>query len=731
MSYQEQVEQLANLYGVPSGYIDANGADTEIQTQARVCALNALGLDIKTASKVERAIERFLDQNWSQLIPPVIVQHKGKPFTIPIHLPASRLTDTLKGSITLDNKKAIPLEFKLKELPVLETRATRKKDMAKLNLPLPDISPGYHQLTLTHRKKEYQCRLIITPSTCYEPDFFDEKCNGNTKIWGCSIQLYTLRSDQNWGIGDFSDLKALAVHLAAQGADVIGLNPIHALFPDNPEHCSPYSPSTKSFINPLYIDVMAIPEFLESTEIQDKVRQESFQSQLKKLQNSDHVDYSQTTELKYTLFRELFAFFQDHHAASKSERFKTFEKFRKSGGANLECYAIYNALYEHFKKEDPDSWGWPFWPKEYQSPEGSKIKSFQRKNKDKIHFYIYLQWLAETQLMEAQQAALKAGMKIGIYRDLAVGVDKNGADVWSQPEGYCLQAGIGAPPDPVAPQGQNWGLPPLNPIVLRGNLYTPFIDTVQSNMASCGALRIDHVMGLLRQWWCPQGGHASDGAYVNFPFQDLLGILKLESHRHKCLVFGEDLGTVPEEIESSLPPAHCYSTKVLMFSNMGEQFKSPEDYKKRALTCISNHDIPTLKAWWQCDDLDLRQQLGIYDSGKTLTEKKARHKEKIALLKTLGDIDEWPWGVDPNDITTLGYSRDLMEKIHYYLAKTASRIVTVQLEDLLEMTTPVNVPGTSDEYPNWKRKLSRTLSDIFEDQGHQAFFKNLTLTRQA
>ncbi|MGY0216061.1 4-alpha-glucanotransferase [Endozoicomonadaceae bacterium StTr2] len=733
MSNQDLINQLASLNGIAADYIDAAGQPVHIAESTKIPIIEALGFDIGTEKKLERAIEQSLLRDWSHLLPPVCVVHQGKPFEIPVCIPETRLNNTFRGELVLESKKSAGISVKVSELPVLERRVIKKKNMLRLSLEMPEDLPlGYHKLSLRNRNLEADCYLIVTPPTCHEPDFLkpDDKDRAE-KIWGCSIQLYTLRSETNWGIGDFSDLKYLAEQLGNQGADVIGLNPIHSLYPSNPQHCSPYSPSSKNFINPLYIDVTRVPDYGSLDAVNALVNDSTFQQHLKDARETGLVDYEAVAALKFPVLEALYSYFESYHAKEKTPVYKEFDKYRRKRGIALDAAATYDALYEFFREDDINSWGWPCWPDDYQQFDTAKVKSFQRKYKSRIRYFMYLQWLAESQLAEVQQAALDAGMRLGIYRDLAVGVDRGGADVWCQPDGYCLNACIGAPPDPVAPQGQNWGLPPLHPAELKHLKYAAFIETVQSNMSSCGALRIDHVMGLFRLWWCPAGATADQGVYVTYPLDDLLGILKLESLRRECLVFGEDLGTVPDEIEQRLPPALCYSNEVVLFSRDDDHFFHPDDFKARALTCVSNHDIPTLKAWWNCDDLDLRQQLGIYDAQKTQQEKNARHEDKIALLKTLQQIGECPWGMDPDDISTMGYSRDLMEKIHYYLAKTASTIVTVQLEDIQQLTEPVNVPGTSDEYPNWRRKQQLTLSAIFSDDANRAFFRNLTLTRQA
>ncbi|MDD7805944.1 MAG: 4-alpha-glucanotransferase [Endozoicomonas sp. (ex Botrylloides leachii)] len=720
------ISHLAELYGISNDYINCTGEYVSIPDELKLLSLRAMGVNANNEKQIDQEITKYQQDDWENLLPPAHVVHRKQVFSVPITMPISRLNNTYKGVMEFESGEKKFFEVKASQLKKLDSKVIKGKEFVRLSIELPkDFPLGYHRLYLKNRSLEAHCLLIVVPETCYEPEAVKQ---GN-KIWGVSTQLYTVRSENNWGIGDFSDLKTLVIKLGRQSADFVGLNPIHSLYPINPEHCSPYSPSSRKFINPLYIDITDIDDFQECEQARQLYDTQNIQTRLQQARDAEYIDYKQVASLKFEFLEILFSHFNQHHWKVKTSRGKAFAKFRKHRGKSLEQHALYEALYEHFNELGNNSWH--CWPEPFHSRNSQEVKSFARQHKDRILYYSWLQWLAERQLEEAQLAALEAGMCIGIYRDLAVGVDRNGSDAWNDQEHYCLDISVGAPPDILAPQGQNWGLPPFNPIVLARHHYKPFIEMVRANMSHCGALRIDHVMGLLRLWWCPNEKSADNGVYVNYPLDDMLGIIKLESQRHQCLVFGEDLGTVPEKIQAKLPPARCYSNEVILFSCKGDRFMAAGEYKQQALTCVSNHDIPTLKAWWNCNDLDLRQSLNIYRAEYTQREKEARHKEKVALLNTLKDIDELPWQVDPYDISTMGYSRDIMEKIHYYLAKTASRMVVIQLEDMLELDTPVNVPGTCTEYPNWKRKLTKNLSVFFNTAETKGFLKNFSLIRQA
>ena len=721
------VEQLAEFCGVPGEYKDWAGNAVRVPAEMKVPILSAMGFDTSSDSGLSAATEEYQKEQWNQLVAPVNVVHHGTPYRITMCVPEARINSTFKGCFELESGRRRSISVKADTLDILDRKAFADRDIVKLAVELPEDLPlGYHRLTLKNRNLEAISLIIVAPETCYEPNGLSK----GEKIWGSAIQLYTLRTENDWGIGDFSSLRQLATSLAQQGANIVGLNPIHSLYPANPLHASPYSPSSRNYINPIYLDIPAIPEFSQCTAAQSIVNEASFQQQIEQARAAEYVDYEKVAFVKYQVLETLFRHFHQEHIQTESPRGKAFLNFCEIRGASLHRHATYEALFSHFKHQDINSQGWPCWPEGYQDPASDEVEFFCESNAGLIDYYKYLQWLSEIQLAEAQQAAEEAGMMVGIYRDLAVGVDRGGADVWSNRSIYCLDASVGAPPDGVAPQGQNWGLPPFNPIALKQHHYAPFIEMVRANMSHCGALRIDHVMGLLRLWWCPNGKTADYGVYTYYPLDDLLGIIKLESQRRQCLVFGEDLGTVPPEIEASLPPARFYSNEVVLFSCKGDRFLAPDQFKPMALTCISNHDIPTLKAWWNCLDLDLRQQLGIYNAGRTGIEKQARHSGKMALIHTLIDIGEHPRNINPDDINTLGYTREVMEKLHYYLAKTASKIVVIQLEDVLQVETPVNVPGTSDEYPNWRRKLTDSLENLFANEANLRLFRNISNIRR-
>ncbi|MFQ3207710.1 MAG: 4-alpha-glucanotransferase, partial [Glaciecola sp.] len=409
---------------------------------------------------------------------------------------------------------------------------------------------------------------------------------------------------------------------------------------------------------------------------------------------------------------------------------KAFKAFIAQGGESLQTLAVFEALQENLKAEGKACWGWPVFPDEFKAYDMPSVAKFAKKNKKRVHFYLFLQWHAALQFEAASKAASEAGMLIGLYRDLAVGVSEGGAEIWGNKDLYCVDASIGAPPDVLGPLGQTWGLPPMDPIKLYEQAYQPIIDLFSSNMHASGALRIDHVMALLRLWWVYKGDHASQGGYVCYPVEDLLGILALESQRNQSLVIGEDLGTVPQEIRSTLAENGMYSYRVFLFEQAEDGgFYAPEHYPEQSMATLTTHDMPTLIGYWHCNDLALGKEIGLYPDADVLaTLYDARHDNKQHILNTLHGHHSISNSISHN-VNDVGMTTELNYGMQTHMASSSSALLSLQLEDWLQMEKPVNIPGTFNEYPNWKRKLSRNLEDIFEDDAILSLSQTLTNRR--
>jgi (1->4)-alpha-D-glucan 1-alpha-D-glucosylmutase len=488
-------------------------------------------------------------------------------------------------------------------------------------------------------------KLTVEPGRCYEPEVFQQQ-----RLWGFMVQLYGLRSGRNWGIGDFTDLRTLIEIAAGLGAGVVGVNPLHAT------QGSPYSPSSRHALNVLYIDVEAVPGFDRAPK------------SLKRLRESELVDYEGVRKAKLEVLERIFR--------------KTKPKVSASGN-----FAVFEALREKF------SGGWQSWPKGFQEPDSPEVRKFAEANSTRVAFHAWLQRIAREQLDAAQRRAQELGMPLGLYVDLALGADRGGAEVWADQDVFAVGASCGAPPDEFNPLGQDWGLPPYSPRALRAKGYRPFVELLRANMPVGGALRMDHVMALSRLWWIPQGAKPERGGYVNYPFGELLAILAAESRRARCLVIGEDLGTVPAELRAALNQAGVLSYRPLLFEKDAKgEFCPPEAYPRDALVCVSTHDLPTWRGFWEAHDLKLRRKLGLtVDFFGELGLREAETKKLERVVERAAAA------------------------AHAYIARTPAKLAMLQPEDVLEVLEQANLPGTVDQHPNWRRKLPLALEQWRSD----------------
>jgi len=575
-------------------------------------------------------------------------------------------------------------------------------------LALPQAPIGYHRLLLMHGADTVcESMFAVAPERCYLPPVLA----GEGRAWGPSVQLYALRSERNWGIGDFTDLTTALEQWAARGAAVVGLNPLHALFLDKPGQASPYSPSSRLFLNALYLDVERIEDMHECEAARALVRTPEFQAELQRLRAAELVDYPAVTGLKMRVLALLHESFSARHAGEADPRAQAFRRFCDAGGATLVQHALWEALQEHLRREHPGAWGWPAWPEAYRQPDSAAVSQFRAAQSARIGFFQYLQWQADLQLGEVAARARALGLGVGLYGDLAVSIDRGGSEAWAHQDLYALEASIGAPPDAFNMQGQDWGLPPPIPQRLRALAYAPFIAMLRRCMRHMGALRIDHVMGLMRLFWIAPGGTARAGAYVHYPLEDLLGLLALESQRNRCMVVGEDLGTVPDALRGALHELGVLSYRLLYFERDAQgSFQPPSAYPAQALAAVSTHDLPTLAGFWEGRDVMLRDALGLFPSAQARQEQVVmRADARARLLLLLEQEGLLPDGatVDPQSVPEM--TPALSQAVHALLARSPSKLMLVQMEDVLGMREQINLPGTTDEHPNWRRRLTLAL----------------------
>ncbi len=715
-------DRLCGLNGIVDAYYDIRGEHHVASVEARCELLNALGIDASSDADVYESLEQMWRRSWRDLIAPVMVYRENdNGHEIILNLDADQMGLPIEWELHCENGDSFQGRWQLDAgCGIDETEIDGKRRLRLIATLQVATGPGYHRLKLQQAGATIESLLIVAPPACYLPEVIED----GGKPWGISLQLYSLRSRRNWGIGDFTDLKSTIHKLAPLGIDCIGLNPLHALFSHLPENASPYSPSSRDFINPLYLDVEAIEEFRYCEAAIQLVNDDGFQSNLQSLRDSKLVDYSGVWSVKLEVLELTFQQFQQQTIDPSSARSHDFRHFQASGGDALFRFALFEALQLHFHKQNSSIETWQQWPTEYQTPDSNQVAAWAVEHQATIEFHQYLQWQAELQLSAVQQDCAGHGLEIGLYNDLAVGNERFSSQCWAESEQYALQTGIGAPPDDFSPKGQSWGLPPQIPERLRGDAYQSFIHSLRANMHHAGALRIDHVMGLMRLYWVPANLAADQGTYVSYPFEDLLGILALESHRNRCLIIGEDLGTVPNEVRHALWINKILSYRILMFEKDWQvgSFRPPADYPQLALCASGSHDLPTLRGYWSETDLDLRDMLKLYpdeEMGQQQRQLRRRDREEITAAlaqENLIDADNAHQDQTADEADPSPLSQQLFVAVQRFLARSPSCLLMVQLEDLLGQTEQVNVPGTIEEYPNWRQKIPIELEDWSNQQ---------------
>jgi 4-alpha-glucanotransferase len=551
------------------------------------------------------------------------------------------------------------------------------------------------------------------PDLSASPDTAGRLCHvpgwlADTRVWGISLQLYELRSRRNWGIGDFADLATFCDIAAEAGADFVGLNPLHALFLAEPDRCSPFSPSSRRFLNPLYIAVDEVEGYEPSGPVAAKARN---------LSALPTVDYRQVAALKITALRQIWS--SDAWRAKTADA-ASFDLFCARRGETLRMHALFEALSEEMVSRGYGS-GWREWPRAFADPRSAEVAEFTRANADEIRFQCWLQWLCETQLEKAAVIARGAGMRIGLYLDFAVGEAPDGSATWTDRDAYVVGQSIGAPPDYFSAYGQDWGLTPLSPESLERTGCAAFAEPIAASMRFAGALRIDHVMALERLFFVPEGRLPADGRYVDYPTDALMDVLASLSEEHGALVIGEDLGVVPEGFRQRMGERRILTYRIAYFEKSGERFKRAEEYPELAIACLSTHDLAPLRAWWRGDDIRLRSGIGAIDAAMAVTQTQERAIERKSLVETLGqsgalapeEANRYVDAADkPGEFPPAGFAAAM----HRFIALTPSRLVAARLADLTGDDRPTNLPGTVDAYPNWRFKCPVSIEDLAQDE---------------
>ena len=697
---QPQIEEAARAWGIETDYWDIWGRQHHASPDLETAILQSLGVDARSKASLHQAIERRHQRQWRSPLAPAIFLTQGGPHEVTVSLRAVHHDAPATLRIRLEDGGQTEMQVALGEI------------LAGQHLRLPDDLPlGYHHLTLEIAGETSRpSRLIVCPSRTYEPAWLQ-----SGRAAGLAISLYGLRSQRNWGCGDTTDLSALTDWVAERtGTSFIALNPLNAILNRHPYNTSPYLPNSIFYRNPIYLDIEAIPDFGSSPRAAALLQSPGVRKEIATLREAELVEYERVYALKLRFLKLLFeAFLKEWRDGTP--RAAELKKYIEREGSLLHRFAVYSALGQAIHKKCPDIWNWKGWPEQYQDPESAATREFTRRHWRGVLFHKYMQWQLDLQLASAQQHAIERGLSIGLYHDLALATDRFGSDLWAHRDFFVSGCRVGAPPDGFSPKGQDWGFPPPNSDRHVEDGYHMFAESIRKNCRHGGALRIDHVMRFFRLYWIPDGMDATEGTYVRDRFEALLSILALESVRNQVIVIGEDLGTVPDEAREVLHRFGILSYRLLYFEHDHDgRFRPPQDYPRDALVSATTHDLPTLAGFWLGRDIDARREAGLLPDDAAYQSMRAdRAREKQKLLDLLADLKLLPdWF--PRDAAQVP---ELVGELHNaivgFLASTPAKLMVLNQEDLLKQTEQQNLPGSTTEYPNWRRKMKCTVEELW------------------
>ena len=689
----EPLLRLAAACGVMPDYHGHDGGFHAASAATLVAVLGALGVDASTPARIALALQNVENAPWRRVLPPVVVVRSGRQVHVPVHLPHG---DPVTAWIVLD-EEAGGGRIDLAQADVwVEPRTVDGRDIGRATFTLPrDLPLGWHEIYAQLADSTAHSPVVVTPDHLELFGGLEQR-----RAWGYMGQLYSIRSRASWGIGDLSDLAEI-VALAGRrsGADFVLINPLAAAEPTTPMTPSPYLPATRRFVNPLYIRVEDVREaaYLPSA---DRALVE-WSAEPAQLLDDDprQIDRDAAWTAKKAALEVVFT------VPRSPARQQAFDEYVAAENPGLETFALWCALAERYG-------GIEGWPDEARDPSSDLVAAAREELAERVTFYEWLQWLADEQLAAAQRAARDAGMRIGIMHDLAVGAHPEGADAWALGEVMASGATVGAPPDMYNQQGQDWSQPPWQPEALARAGYRPYRDMIRTLLRHAGALRIDHVMGLFRLWWVPRGHPATEGAYVRYDHEALVGILALEAHRARAVVIGEDLGTVEPWVRDYLSGRGILGTSVLWFEkdHTGNPL-APEHYRRLALATVTTHDLPPTAGYLDGEHVALRARLGLLPKPveEVAAEADDERERMVAALRGRGLLGEQP------------SEREIVEALHRWVLETPAVLIGVALTDAVGERRAQNQPGTDREYPNWKVPLADSagrvvlVEDLFEN----------------
>ena len=694
------LDQLAAYAGILPSYVGFDGTARTTSPETQRAILAAMGLQAGSEKAAREQLDFLRDEDLRAPLDPAVVHRHGQRNKLIVRAPRRGGAVRWRADIRSERGR-------------IASREGVYDGGGPLEIETPNFGAGYYdvRIRLTSRRGESQATqlLIVAPERCVSP----AELLGERKGVGVYANLYSIRGERNWGVGDVGDLETLTRWVASAGGSFVGLNPLHALL-NRGGDISPYGPVTRLWRNPLYIDVDRVPELIIGRSA-DRLRTPEIEAALGPLRESPRVEYEQAWAMKSIALDTLFsAFLELRSRHATHPRVAAFNEFVERGGKWLDDYATWMAI-----AESRNEWNWKTWPSDLQHRGSEAVRRFAAEHSRRVDFHRWAQFELDRQIGEIAASCKANGMEIGLYQDLAVGSSGTGSDAWAQRQLFREGATIGAPPDPYSDFGQNWGLPPIDPRALHGDRYRYFIQLVRAGFRHAGALRMDHVMGLFRLFWIPEGATGKEGAYVKYPADDLLGILALESQRHHALVVGEDLGVVPPEVPAAMQRLGILSSKVLYFEREDDGgFRTQSSYPELALASVNTHDMPTIAGFWAGRDIDLRKTLGLVDEKGSADGSAHRDQEKRKLLDRLREdaalpLHEHP-ALDATGVATV------KRGLHEFLCSSPAVLFALSLDDLGDELEPINVPGVStDRYPCWSRKMHKTIAEIAATAGEE------------
>ena len=652
---------LAEAAGVAPRWMDIHGQTHEIGADTLRAVLLASGFPAGTEAEVAGSHARL---NAPSVLHPLVTAQVG----VSPWLPA------LSGRFRLSGEDGTVVEGTVGEdghLPALD-------------------QPGYYRLELGSA----ETTVAVAPAHCFRV----EDAVSGARPWGLAVQLYSLRRDGDAGLGDFKALAEFVRGAGAAGASCVAISPVHAQFSADRNRFSPYSPSSRLLLNVLH----AAPDLPRNAEAAA-------------LEAAPLVNWPDAAALRLRVMGEAFDRMDESTRAA-------FDAFRAKERDTLETHARFEALHEHMFGADGGRWHWRTWPEQFRDPTSPAVEAFAREHADTVSRHAFMQFLADRDLAAAQRAAREAGMPIGLIADLAVGADSGGSHCWARQPETLPSLTIGAPPDLLSPMGQNWGLTAFSPHGLRQNGYGAFLEMLRAAMRHAGGVRIDHAMGLTRLWVVPEGASARDGAYIRYPVTDMLRLIALESLRHRCIVLGEDLGTVPEGFDRQLVDASILGMRVLWFEHIAKRYTAPRSWTRTAASMTSTHDLPTVAGWWTGNDLVVRA--AVQPAMDLPAEQWVRGEERTALWDAFRDN-----GATAGDPPPLDQPGPAVDAAIRFVGSAACELAIVPLEDIVGTTEQPNLPGTLDEHPNWRRRFPELAGDLLASPAAAARLRDLQKAR--